>query len=114
MNFFIIVGILSVPVLVTANLLLFHVFIRQTIKKVVRPALAIKGYVFIDYKWAGFFSCGDFKNEQMDFALFGTGILTHSIYSFISYRDWDGVKRITIKIEINCLRVDNVIFSSEI
>lgn len=110
-----IVAILMIfPLILVGNLLLFRLFIKSAIKRFVIPFLGNKGYLLVDYKWVGFFDCGDFKNEQMDFALFKTGPKSISIFSYIYYKDLDNTKRATIKINVESLSVVNVIYSSEI
>ncbi|MES2426706.1 MAG: hypothetical protein V4560_07010 [Bacteroidota bacterium] len=110
----IILGILLLPIIILLNVLLFHVLIRSAIKRTVKPALEKNQLVFVDYKWVGFWDCGDFKNDSMDFALFKTSLNTLNIYSYLFYKDLDVIKRITIKIYVEGLRVTEVEFSSNL
>ena len=96
------------------NVLLFHFLIKKAINLIVKPELANKELFFVDYKWCGFFDCGDFKNEQMEFALFKTSLNSISIYSFIDYKDFDNIKRVTVKINVLGLSVGNVIYSNDL
>ena len=102
------------PLILIGNVLLFHLFIKRAIKKFVIPFLKNKGYLLTDYKWVGFFGCGDFRNEQMEFALFKTGPNSISIFSYIYYKGLDNTKRATIKIDVVSLSIAKVTYSNEI
>ena len=106
--------ILIIPLVLLLNVLLFHFLIKKAIKAFVKPELARKGLIFMGYKWVGFLGCGDFKNEQMEFALFKTSLNSISIYSFIDYKDFDNIKRVTVKINVLGLSVGNVIYSNDL
>jgi hypothetical protein len=96
------------------NLFLIKLYIKKSTKRFVIPILESKGYLLTDYKWVVFWGDGDFKNEQMNFALFKTGLNSISIFAYIYYKGSDNIKRITIKIDIVSLSIDNVTYSSEI
>jgi len=107
--------ILIFPMVLALNLLFIYLFTRRAVKQFVIPALTSKGYVFVSYKWVGFFACGDFKNDRMNFAFFKTGTNSISIYAYIYYKDGDSNdKRITIRIDVESLSIDKVNYSAEI
>lgn len=109
----IVIGVLLFPLIILLNVLLFHLLIRSAVKRIVKPALANEYLTYVDYKWVGFWGCGDFKHGTMDFALFKTGVNTLLIYSYIYYKDAEEIKRITIKINVAGLSVDNVEYSDQ-
>ena len=105
---FFIVGLALIPLVILLNVILFYVLIKIAIKRFVKPELERKQLLFVDYKWVGFWGCGDYKNESIEFALFKTGLNTISIYSYIYYKDSDCPKRTTIKIYITGFNIDRV------
>ena len=113
MSSFFILGILLLPSIIFLNVVLFHMQIKRAIKRVVKPALEKSQLTYVGYKWAGFWSCGDFKNDSMDFALFKTGLNTTSIYSYLYYKDSDVNKKITIKIYLIGFEIDKVEYSGK-
>jgi hypothetical protein len=93
------------------------VIIKQAIKKFVNPELSSKDMVFVNYKWPGFFSKGDFRDGNTAFfALFSTGLNRTSIYSYIYYKDLKVglIKSVTIKICRVSSSIENVVYSSDI
>jgi len=112
-----ILALLTVALIIACNIIVFHLTIKRAIKKFVNTELASKDMVFIDYKWPGFFSRGDFKDGALAFnALFKTGLNTTSIYSYIYYRDLKSglSNRVTIKIDVIGISIENVVYSSDI
>ena len=107
-------SILSIPLVIFINVILFHILIKSAIKRLIKPVLENNKLTFVDYKWVGFWGCGDFKSDNMEFALFKTGLNTLSIYSFLYYKNLDVIKKITVKIYVEGLKVSKVEFSSKI
>jgi hypothetical protein len=103
---------LSIAIVIFINVLLFHLHIRTAIKQIVKPELQRNGLTYVDYKWCGFWGCGDFK-DNIEFALFKTGLHTTSIYSFIYYNDGEKTKRITIKINRKDFSATQVLYSNK-
>jgi hypothetical protein len=108
------IAITTFLLLLIGNLLLFYLIISTAIERFVIPYFYNKGYSLIDYKWVGFLGTGDFKNEEMDFALFKTGLNSISIFSYIYYKDSDRTRRTTIKIDVVGLSIANVTYSYDI
>ena len=82
-----ILGLFLTAFVILINILLFQLWIKSAIKRIVKPALENNHLNYIGYKWVGFWGCGDFKYDKMDFALFKTGMNTSSIYSYLYYKD---------------------------
>ena len=103
--------------IIAGNVIVFHILIKRAIKDFVNPALSSKNMVFINYKWPGFFSKGDFKDGDIALnALSNTGLNRTSIYSYIYYKDLKGglIKSVTIKIYRVSSSIENVVYSSDI
>ena len=105
--------ILSCGFVLLINVLFLHLKIKRAVRKFVKPELEKNGLIYVDYKWTGFWECGDFK-DKIEFALFKTGWNTSSIYSFIYYNEGGMTKRVTIKIYFVDLTVDRVLYSNEL
>jgi len=95
------------------NVLIFYVIINSAIKKTVKPELEKNGLLYVNYKWTGFWGCGDFR-DKVEFALFKTSYNTSSVYSFIYYKKGDIMQRMTIKINLTNLKIDEVLYSREL
>jgi len=103
--------------IIAGNVIVFHILIKQAIKDFVNPVLASKNMIFVNYKWPGFFSKGDFKDGDAALnALFNTGLNRTSIYSYIYYKDLKIgiIKSITIKIYRVSSSIESVVYSSDI
>ena len=114
MRTLIIAASVLLPFIILANVALFHLLVKTAIRRIVKPELEKRNLTYVSYKWAGFWSCGDFRNDSMDFALFKTGLNTISIYSYVYYKDSDEIKKITIKIYIVGVGVNKVEYSNTI
>jgi hypothetical protein len=109
-------ALLVFVLIIVGNVTVFHLVIKQAIKKFIDPALSSKNMVFISYKWAGFFSPGDFaKGEKALNALFSAGLNRVPIYSYIYYRHLKVgmVKSVTIKIYRIGGSIEDVVYSSD-
>ncbi|MBS1523097.1 MAG: hypothetical protein JST50_19000 [Bacteroidetes bacterium] len=112
-----ILALLLFALIIICNVIVFHLAIRQAIKKFVNPALSSKDLVFVNYKWPGFFSRGNFKEgEKALNALFSTGLNRTSIYSYIYYKDLKVglIKSVTIKIYRTGSSIEDVVYSSAV
>ena len=110
-------GLLTFLFTIGCYVIYFHTTIRRAIKEIVNPLLIAKGMSYIDYKWPGFFSRGDFEvgNKAIK-DMFKTGLNSVSVYSFIYYKDLklDANKSITIRIDVMGLLIENVTYSNQI
>lgn len=113
-QFFLVVIPVVILLLIILNILFFYLFIRIAVKRCVEPYLNSKGYTLVNYKWAGFWDTGDFKNEQLSFALFKTGPKFISIFSYVYFNDLYITKRTTIKIDLVGLSIVKVTYSNNI
>ena len=105
--------ICSVVFVLFVNVLLFYLHIKTAIRKFVKPELEQKGLKYVDYKWTGFWECGDFR-DRIEFALFKTGLNTTSVYSYVYYKS-DGItKRVTIKIYLINSIIHKVVYSDKL
>ena len=105
--------IVSVAFVLLMNVLLLYLKIKVAIRKFVKPELEQKRLTYVNYKWTGLWGCGDFKDE-MEFALFKTGLHTASVYSYIYYKSAGTTKRVTIRIDLINEVIDKVLYSDKL
>ena len=104
--------------IIAVNVIVFHIMIKRAINDFVNPLLSSKNMILVSYKWAGFFSKGDFKDGQNPLAalLFNRGLSPTSIYSYVYYKDLNGelTKRVTIKIYKVSNSIKSIMYSNPI
>jgi hypothetical protein len=114
-RFEIFIPIVAIIWLVGGNALFIFLFIRSAVKKYVKPNLQSSGLIFVRSRWAGLFNSGDFGNAGFSFKpSFLNGNPFLSIYAYIYYKEFDVIKRFTIRIDTLFFFIRNVTFSSEI
>lgn len=103
--------IILFAVVILLNVLIFKLLIKRALRKFIRPKLENECLIFIDYKWAGFFSFGNFKNEEIVIRPSGSDPFL-TIYIYIYFKDTRSEKRITAKIDTLFLFIRKVTYSS--
>lgn len=98
MNSFQIFPIIVLLTIVVLNFLIVRYLIRRAIKKHILPQLKTKGLTYLDYKWCGLFSHGNFDDETAWSFIAIKGDPRLSIYVDIYYEDAGNKKTITIRI----------------
>jgi hypothetical protein len=95
-------------------MLLYHMIVRKTLRKYIKPKLKDNNMSFIKYKWPGLFSNGDFKDDEMALTIMSkNGSVVNSIYADIYYNKLDDTKRVTARIDTTFLIINKVHYSSE-
>lgn len=108
-------AILLFSVIIGLNVLICRAIIKAALRKYIEPLLKEKGLAFVDYKWAGLFSSGDFKENQIQLTFASTnGRVSNSIYTYVYYRDLNDTKRITVRIDTTFLIIKKIAYSTEI
>jgi hypothetical protein len=106
--------ILIFPFIISVNILLYRVIVRKAVKNHIKPELKEKRLLFINFKWPGLFSSGDFKNNALALTLMNkNGKVSNSVYAYIYYKDLSDIKRITARIDTKFGFIDSVTYSSE-
>lgn len=106
---------ISVAVVIILNILMVRYIIRRAVKKFVVPVMENNDLSLVNYKWAGLFNFGDFKNETIELrpAMSG-GNPFLSIYVYVYYKDSDINKRLTIRIDTFFIFIRRVLYSRRI
>lgn len=107
--------ILIFPVVIGLNIFIGRAIIKTALRKYIEPKLKENGLLFVDYKWAGLFSSGDFKDNQLQLSFMGkNGNISNSIYAYIYYKDLNNTKKITVRIDTTFLFIQEVAYSAEL
>jgi hypothetical protein len=102
------------PVVIFLNIFIVSYIIKSALKKFVKPQLIQKGFVFVDYKWCGFFSHGEFKDDKFKITFVSmNGNPSISIYVDIYYKDAGLEKKITIRIDTLFCFIRKVVYSAK-
>lgn len=97
------------------NALLIYFLIKRAVNKYVKPRLQSSGLIFVRSQWAGFFNLGDFGTSVFSLKpYFIRGNPSIAIYAYVYYKEFEVIKRFTIRIDTLFLFIRNVTFSSEI
>jgi len=97
------------------NALFIYLFIKRAVNKCVKPRLQSSGLTFVRSQWAGLFNSGDFGDTGFSFRpSFSRGNPFLSIYAYIYYKEFDVIKRLTIRIDTIFFFIRKVKFSREI
>ncbi len=105
--------ILLFPFIISVNVLIYRAMVKKAIRKYIEPKLKEKGLLFINYKWPGLLSTGDFDNGW-NITLNTGGNTSQSVYVYIYYEDSSGAKRITARIDTTLWFINSVTYSSEL
>jgi hypothetical protein len=108
--------VLIFPVIIGLNILIYRLVVNKALKKYIKPMLVEKGLIFIEYKWPGLLSNGDFKPDDISFTIVNTnGNISNSKYAYIFYKKASEIKKITVRIDTMFLFIINkVAYSSDI
>jgi hypothetical protein len=106
--------ILIFPVVIALNMLIYRIIIKNALKKYIEPKLKEKGLLFIDYKWPGLLSNGDFEDNNLTLKVMNkNGNVSNSTYAYIYYKELNGAKKITVRVDTTFWIIDSVTYSSE-
>jgi hypothetical protein len=107
-------AILIFPFIIGLNMLIYRLLIKKALKKYIGPKLDEKGLIFIDYKWPGLLSNGDFKIDDVGLTIMNkNGNVSNSSYAYIFYKDGNETKKITVRIDTTFWVINKVVYSSE-
>ena len=96
-------------------MLIYHVIVKKAIRKYIKPKLNEKGLIFVDYKWPGLFSIGDFKENTWTIPVMNkNGNTFNSTYANIYYKELNETKKITVRIDTIFFLFQKVTYSSDL
>src|ERR1700744_2784325 len=99
MPLFILLAILFLGLFILLQSVIYKSTVKRAIKKYIEPKLNEKSYAFIDYKWPGLLSSGDFKDLAFTLITNKYGNSAISYYADIYYKAGNDTKRVTAKID---------------
>jgi hypothetical protein len=106
--------ILIFPVVISVNVLMYISVVKKAIRKDIEPELKEKGLYYIEYKWPGLFSNGDFKEDNLPLKFMSkNGKASNSFYAYIYYKAGSKTKRTTVRIDTIFWSIDKIAYSSE-
>jgi hypothetical protein len=96
-------------------MLIYRLIVKKALKKYIEPKLDEKGLIFIDYKWPGLLSNGDFKADDVGLIIImnKNGNVSNSSYAYIFYKEGNETKKITARIDTTFWFINKVVYSSE-
>ena len=95
-------------------MLIYRFIIRKALRKFIEPKLNEKGLIFVDYKWPGLLSTGDFEASTGTFTFMNkNGNVFNSSYAYIFYKDGNDTKKITARIDTVFWFINKVVYSSD-
>lgn len=107
--------ILIVPIVIALNLFLYQMIVRKALRKYIRPKLKENNLTFINYKWPGLFSNGDFKDDKLALTVMGkNGSIVNSTYAYIYYNKLNETKKVTARIDTTFFKICKVHYNSEL
>ena len=107
--------ILIFPLIIGLIILIYHLIVKKALKKFIEPKLSERGLTFIEYKWPGLLSNGDFKSDDITLMVMNkNGNASNSIYVYIFYKEGSETKKITVRINTTFWFINEVVYSSEI
>ncbi len=105
--------ILIFPLIIFLNIFFYRIMVGNALRRFIKPNLNAKGLVFVEYKWPGLLSSGNFKDDTPELRIASkNGRSTNSIYAYIYYSDLRYTKKITVRINTKFLTINNVDYSS--
>jgi hypothetical protein len=106
--------ILIFPVIIGLNILTYRFIVNKALKKHIKPMLEESGLIFIEYKWPGLLSNGEFKPDNTSFKLMNkNGNMFNSMYAYIFYKKANETKKFTVRIDTTAWYVNKVAYSSD-
>ena len=114
MILFILISILLISLFIFLQIIIYRSLVKKAIKKYIEPQLNEKGYAFIEYKWPGFLSSGDFNDLEVTLVTNKYGNSSNDCYADIYYQAERNIKKVTAKIESTFLSIKKVSYSSEL
>ena len=105
--------ILIFPFIIGLNILFYHLIVRKALRKFIEPELNEKGLIFVNYKWPGLLSNGDFKYNDTTFIVNKNGNFFNSFYAYMYYKDGKETKKITVRIDTALWYINKVVYSSD-
>ena len=94
-------------------MLIYRLIVKKALRKFIEPKLTEKGLTFVDYKWPGLLSNGDFKPDDITFIMNKNGNIFNSSYAYIFYKDGNDTKKVTARIDTTFWFINKVMYSSE-
>jgi len=114
MILFLLLVILIFPLTIGLNILIYRLIVKSALRKFIEPKLSEKGLIFVDYKWPGVLSNGDFEADGLTFTVMNkNGSVFNSSYAYIFYKDGSETKKITARIDTMFWFIKKVVYSSE-
>jgi hypothetical protein len=106
--------VLLFPAVIGLNMLIYNVIVKKALRKFIEPKLKEQKLTFIEYKWPGLLSYGDFKSDGITFTFMNkNGKPFNSIFTYIFYRKENETKKVTVRIDTTFLVITKVVYSSE-
>ena len=108
--------ILIFPLVISLNVLMYRGIVKKALRKYIEPKLKERGLLFIDYKWPGLFSNGDFDDDTLTLTMMNkNGNVSNSTYAYIYYKGEENeTKKITVRIDRKFWIIDKITYSSEL
>jgi hypothetical protein len=108
-------AILLFPLIIALNMLIYRLIVKKALKKYIEPKLTQRGLLFIDYKWPGLFSSGDFKDQALTITIMNkNGNIFNSVYTYVYYKESNETKKITARIDTIFWFIKKVTYSSDL
>lgn len=111
---FILSAILFALVFIALQMLIYRIILKNALRKYIEPKLKEKGFIFINYKWPGILSNGDFEPDDIKLTVMNkNGSASQSYYAYVFYKDSNETKKITARINTAIWSIDSVVYSSD-
>lgn len=106
--------LLLFPTIIAINVLAYTLTVKKALRKFIEPKLRENECAFIDYKWPGLLSNGDFRSNDIAFTdMNKNGNIFNSTFAYIFYKKGNETKKITARIDTAFLITRKVVYSSE-
>ncbi|GAB3915645.1 hypothetical protein [Mucilaginibacter boryungensis] len=107
--------VLILPFIIFINVLIYHFTIKKALNNYIIPKLKENDLAFIQYKWPGLFSNGNFKNAPKLTPMNRNGQPSSSLYAdIIYYTPMGETKRVTARIDTSFFLIKNVSYSANV
>lgn len=106
--------ILFFSAIIYINVLIYRSIVKRALRKYIEPELNKNGYTFIEYKWPGLFSSGDFKQMKISLITNKYGGILNVSYVDIYYEAGNDTKKVTAKISTTLFFISGVSYSNEL
>ena len=105
---------LTILLLIALQKFINRYIIKKALRDYIEPKLKKRGFTFIYYEWPDLFSNGDFEDDSLMVTIINLrGRVSYSTYVYIYYKEFDGTKRVTARIDTTFYSIDEVVYSSE-